>query len=184
MNPRTQSIETASFSSKIRLYILLVVGFYLFISIIGIPFLLFWFAGLGQLFSRRYHENLRCKLTDRNLNYRKGVLFRVEKTIPLENIQDLTFIENPILNALELRILKIETAGHSNPQGSDMKLIGIVDAGAFKEKVLLQREILTSGRRSTTAIHGGAEGPAEEGMMDILKEIRDILSDIRKNKGP
>jgi putative membrane protein len=179
MNPQSKTIETASFSEKIRLYILLTVGFYLFISIIGIPFLIFWFAGLGQLFSRRYHENLRCKLTERHLNFKKGVLFRVEKTIPLENIQDLTFIENPILNALELRILKIETAGHSNPQGSDMKLVGIVDAGTFKEKVLQQREILTSGMHYKSSAEGGASSRDQEEMLGLLKEIRDLLSDIR-----
>ena len=181
MSTQSKTIETAEFSTKIRLYILLTVGFYLFISLIGIPFLLFWFAGLGQIFSRKYQENLRCKLTERHLNFKKGVLFRVEKTIPLENIQDLTFIENPILNALELRILKIETAGHSNPQGSDMKLVGIVDAADFKDKVLLQREVLTSGRKPS-AMPGVDQGEANQGeVTELLKEIRDILNEI-KNK--
>ena len=181
MSTQSKTIETAEFSTKIRLYILLTIGFYLFISLIGIPFLLFWFAGLGQLFSRRYQENLKCKLTDRHLNFKKGLLFRVEKTIPLENIQDLTFIENPILNALELKILKIETAGHSNPQGSDMKLIGIVDAADFKDKVLLQREVLTSGHKPSAMPRVGTESGNQEEVTALLAEIRDILNDI-KNK--
>jgi len=44
------------------------------------------------------------------LEFKKGIFFRVEKTIPLENIQDLTFNEDPLLRYLDLRVLKIETA--------------------------------------------------------------------------
>ena len=72
-----------------------------------------------------------CTLTERHLSFKKGVIFKAGKTIPLEN---------PLLKAFNLRILKIETAGQSNPQGSDMKLIGIIDTVEFKNKVLRQRD--------------------------------------------
>ena len=42
-----------------------------------------------------------------NGKFRKGILFRVEKTIPLENIQDVTFIEGPILRLYHLSILRV-----------------------------------------------------------------------------
>ncbi len=86
-------IKKVEFNPKIKSYILIVVSFIFFISIIGIPILIVWFLGLGQYISKRYYENLECQLTNRHLEFKKGVLFRVEKTIPLENIQDLTFIE-------------------------------------------------------------------------------------------
>ncbi len=105
-SPKT--IKRAEFSPKIKTYVMLYVGFLLFVTIIGIPILIFWLLGLGQYASRRYYENLKCLLTDRHLIFSKGAFYKVEKTIPLENIQDLTFLENPILNLLELRILKIE----------------------------------------------------------------------------
>ena len=105
------------------------------------------------------------------------MLFKVEKTIPLENIQDLTFIENPLLKYLDLRILKIETAGQSNPQGSDMKLIGIINASDFKEQVLHQRELLKTDNR----IDISKSEASNEQIIDLLKEIKDIINDI-KNK--
>lgn len=132
MTHLSYTVQVAELNPKIKTYTLLVVGFFMLVTLAGIPLLIFWFLGLGQYFSRRYCENLKCKLTDRHLVYKKGVLFKVEKTIPLENIQDLTFIENTLLNVLELRILKIETAGHSNPQGNDMKLIEILDSAIEK----------------------------------------------------
>lgn len=166
-------IQKAVFSLKIKTYILLVVGFFLFISIIGIPFLIIWILGFGQYYSKKFYENLKCQLTARHLVFSKGAFFKVEKTIPLENIQDLTFIENPILNLLELRVLKIETAGSSNPHGSDMKLIGINDAELFKQKVLDQRELLVRKPSIKNDLSNKDESLA------VLLEIRDLLKDIK-----
>jgi putative membrane protein len=169
-------IQKAEFSPKIKTYILLFVAFFMMLTIIGIPLLLFWFFGLGQYISRRYYENLKCDLTERHLIFNKGTFFKVEKTIPLENIQDLTFLQNPILNLLELKILKIETAGGSNPHGSDMKLIGIIEADTFKQKVLHQREMITKQSSGRSVEFNDAESHA------LLIEIRDLLKEIKNSR--
>ena len=163
-------ILEADFSPKIKTYVLLYVGLILLLTLIGIPLLLVWLLGLGQRVSRLYYDNLKCQLTDRHLIYSKGAFFKVEKTIPLENIQDLTFLQNPILNLLELRILKIETAGGGHSQASDMKLIGITDAEGFKQEVLNQREALRMKAERN-------QDPELEGneTLEVLKEIRDLL---------
>lgn len=171
----TTVIKKATFSKNIKTYIVLVVSFFLLISIIGIPILIIWLLGLGQHIGKRYYNSLECQLTTKHLEFKKGVFFRVEKTIPLENIQDLTFIENPILKYLDLRVLKIETAGNSNPKGSDMKLIGIIDAANFKNEVLEQRESLQSKPISS-------EEKTSNKTEVLLDEIKDILLDIRKNQ--
>jgi len=177
MNNNSSTVESVEFNPKIKRYLLWSTALILTVTIIGIPFLIILLMGPGQYFSKRYYENLKCKLTERHLVFKKGVLFKIEKTIPLENIQDLTFIENPLLKALDLRILKIETAGQSNPQGSDMKLIGIIDSQLFKEKVLRQRELIKTDALLPTA----SSESSNEHILDILKEIKDILKDI-KNK--
>ncbi|PIA81188.1 hypothetical protein BFR04_14680 [Gaetbulibacter sp. 4G1] len=176
MTTDSNIIKKAEFNPKIKTYILLVVSFFLLISIVGIPILIIWFLGLGQYISKRFYENLKCQLTNRHLEFKKGVLFKVEKTIPLENIQDLTFIENPLLKALDLRILKIETAGQSNPKGSDMKLVGILNSSEFKELVLKQREIIQSNPKDNSQITSSSEKTNV-----LLEEIRDLLNEI-KNK--
>lgn len=178
MIPTTTKIQEASFNPKIKTYVLLTVAFFLTISFAGIPLLLPWFLGLGQVMSKRYYENLKCSLTQKHLEFKKGVLFKVEKTIPLENIQDLTFIENPLLKYLDLRVLKIETAGNSNPKGSDMKLIGIVGASDFKKQVLYQRELLVNQNKRPE--HQNGEDTQKE-TLKVLGEIRDILEDMRNN---
>lgn len=73
---------------------------------------------------------------------------------------------------LDLRVLKIETAGQSNPQGSDMKLIGIKDAASFKEQVLNQREVIQSNQK------GNSQSISESKKTNmLLEEIRDLLNE-------
>jgi len=122
----------ASFNELIKSYLLFYIGFFLLISIIGIPLLLVWFLGVGQWWSKHYFEKLSCELTDRSLHFKKGIFVQVEKTIPLENIQDVTFIEGPFLRYYNLCILRIETAGQSAHGSNQMQLIGILDAPAFR----------------------------------------------------
>jgi len=178
MISESKTIQVADFNPKIKKYIIFTVAFFLTITVVGIPFLIIWLLGFGKYISGRYYESLKCELTSNHLEFRKGAIFKIEKTIPLENIQDLTFIENPFLRYFDLRILKIETAGQSNPaEGSDMKLVGIVNSADFKQNILHQRELLKAGNISEN-IDTELGTPQTN---KILLEIRDILNDI-KNK--
>lgn len=169
-------IQQAAFNPKIKNYLFWIIAFYLTITLIGIPFLIFWFLGYGKYISKRYFDNLKCKLTDRHLMFSKGVFFKVEKTIPLENIQDLTFIDNPFLKYFDLRILKIETAGQSKPEGSDMKLVGIMNAADFKDNVLQQMAL----QKSVNQPESLQIEASTKKTLSILMEIRDSLNEIKK----
>ena len=175
MIQESKILETADFNPKIKAYLLISIALIMTVTIIGIPFIIIWFLGLGQYYCKRYYENLVCTLSERHLNFKKGVMFKVEKTIPLENIQDLTFLENPLLKAFNLRILKIETAGQSNPQGSDMRLIGILDTVKFRNKVLRQRELLSTEVLKPPKTNESSQ----DQVLNELKEIRKLLREIR-----
>jgi len=131
--------------------------------------------GLGKYIGKQFYNNLCCQLSDTSLEFKKGILFKVEKTIPLENIQDLTFNENPLSRYLGLNILKIETAGQSNPSGSDMTLIGIIKSEDFKQKVLQQRELLKSGNKPV----GTPSSSENNKIVNVLTEIKNILTAIK-----
>ncbi|MFT7298572.1 MAG: putative membrane protein [Sphingobacteriales bacterium] len=85
MSASVTLIQQAEFNPRIKSYIFWVGVMIIAITVFGIPLLLIWCLGLGQYFSRRYYENLHCKLATRHLQFKKGVFFKVEKTIPLEN---------------------------------------------------------------------------------------------------
>ena len=177
MISESRIIQTADFNPKIQTYILLSGVLILTISVVGIPLIIIWMMGLGKYIGKQFYNNLCCQLSDTSLEFKKGILFKVEKTIPLENIQDLTFNENPLSRYLGLNILKIETAGQSNPSGSDMKLIGILKSEDFKKKVLQQRELLKAGSKPVSVI----SSPENNQIVNVLTEIKDILTEIKNS---
>ena len=138
----------AKFNPLIRPYLVLQIGFILAMTIVGIPLALIWFLGVGQWWARHYFAKLDCHLDDKKLRYRKGILVTVEKTIPLENIQDVTFIEGPILRHFHLSTLKFETAGSGAGQANDMHLTGIIDAHDFRNRILDARDALKQRGRA------------------------------------
>ena len=132
----------AKFNPLIKPFLVVQIGVAMAITIIGLPFALIWFLGVGRWWAQHYYDKLECHLTETTLRYRKGILVQIEKTIPLENIQDVTFLEGPLLRHFQLSTLKFETAGHGGPQSSEMKLTGIVDAHEFRNMIMVAREAL------------------------------------------
>jgi putative membrane protein len=168
---QNQTLLRATFNPVVRTYLLLYVGLTLIFTIIGIPFGIIWFCGIGQWWARHYFAKLECELTERTLHFKQGIFVQIEKTIPLDTIQDLTFVEGPILRYFNLCILKIETAGKGESAGlsgfgNEMSFIGIVDAQNFRQAVLNQRQTLMDMRNSN------ANSATDS---SILVEIRDLL---------
>ncbi|MDX1641707.1 MAG: PH domain-containing protein [Balneolaceae bacterium] len=173
---KAHTLIEAQFNPKIKTYINALVILISCLTIVGIIFVPFWLI-FGRMYLNRYFDSLFCELTTRALKFKKGVLFQVERTIPLDKIQDLTFREGPLLRHFGLSILKVETAGQSVQGGTDMSLIGIVDAREFREKVIDQRDKITdlgssSSKKITT--------PTDESSSDTLQAILETLQRIEK----
>jgi putative membrane protein len=173
MTQQETIIREATFNPKVKTYIFVVVLFYLITSIVGIVLVPFWLFGLGQWLSTKFFHTLTCRLSDKNLRFSRGIIIHVEKTIPLENIQDLSFIGGPILRWFGLTIIKVETAGGGGPRHNNMmSMIGINDAEAFKSAILEQREevIRTKNQQQMK--------PSDMHTTELLGDIKDLLQSI------
>lgn len=166
----------ARINPLIKPFLVLQIGAVMIASVIGIPVALVWFLGVGRWWARHYYERLECHLSDKTLRYRKGILVQVEKTIPLENIQDVTFVEGPILRHFHLSTLKFETAGSSAGQASDMHLTGIVDAHDFRNRILAARDALKQRQRGDSVAAGAASDAQLEAMRAIERKLDDIIA--------
>ena len=164
----------ARFNPIIRTYLLLYVTFILMTTIVGIVLIPIWLLGVGQWWSRHYFDKLDCELSERSLRFQKGIFVQVEKTVPLENIQDVTFVAGPLLRFFNLCILKFETAGQSPNQAHDMELIGIIDAQTFRTQILNQRQKLMTARTGQHSQHLVSIDHA------LLTEVRDVLRSIHQ----
>jgi putative membrane protein len=180
--PAPTVIHTARFNPLYRPYLVITIGLTMIVSIIGIPLAPFWFCGVGQWWARHYYNLLQCQLSDRALRFRKGILVQVEKTIPLENIQDVTFVEGPVLRRFNLSTIKFETAGHSGGQAHDMQLTGIIDAQDFRNRILAARDALRAQRAgdASVAAHrdAGEAGLQSQEQLRILRAMSERLDEI------
>ncbi len=158
----TDAADTrAAFNPLIRPYLVAQGAFILAVTIVGIPLAIIWLLGVGQWWARHYFDKLDCHLDAKKLRYRKGILVTVEKTIPLENIQDVTFIEGPILRHFHLSTLKFETAGSGAGQANDMHLTGIIDAHDFRNRILEARDALKQQGRDPHAAAASSNSESE-----------------------
>jgi membrane protein YdbS with pleckstrin-like domain len=169
----TTTTLRAEFNPLIRPYLVITIGFTMVVTIIGIPIAIVWFLGLGQWWARHYFEKLECELTDKSIRFRKGILVQVEKTIPLENIQDVTFIEGPVLKHFNLSTLKFETAGASNPAMANMELTGIIDAQEFRNRILSARDALKQNSGASAASLAN-----QDSTLAVLQRIEVKLNEI------
>lgn len=164
------STLSAEFNPLIRPYLLITIGFTMICTIIGIPLAILWFLGVGQWWCRHYFDKLDCTLDDKVLRFRKGILFQIEKTIPLENIQDVAFIEGPLLRQFNLSTLKFETAGSSHGEAANMQLTGIIDAHDFRNEIMARRDALKS--------RSSAQGSTADAQLAVLQGISAKLDEL------
>jgi len=167
-------LASAQFDRRLILYWWLMSNFSFLITVVGILLIPVWIF-VGYFVHMKQYENLGMDLTDRSLNVRKGWLFKKQQNIPLDKITDMAVIEGPILSAMGLCHLTIETAGGSGGGGS-AQLTGVADALGFRDLVLRQRDGIA---------HKGVEATSMQTQTssaeNVLVEIRDILRRIEES---
>ncbi|MDA0814266.1 MAG: PH domain-containing protein [Verrucomicrobia bacterium] len=169
-------ILRATFNPKVKTYWVISSTLVFVTSIVGIPLLIIWLP-LAYVFAERYLQSLECVLTDRAVKLKSGVWNKVEKTIPLDKVTDLGLAQAPIMRALDIERVSVETAGSSSP-GALASVIGINNGRAFRDAVLQQKELLGASQhqhlRDTGAATVAPAGQNEE-QTQLLREIRDCL---------
>jgi membrane protein YdbS with pleckstrin-like domain len=181
MDENNQIIREATFSPKVKTYIFLVVLFYLIITIIGWVVIPFWIFGLGKWLSNKFFHTLKCTLTHKQLKFSKGLILHIEKTIPLENIQDLSFIGGPVLRWFGLTLIKVETAGGGGQHSNNMmSMIGIENAEEFKVMILNQREKIIKEKNQHSFAAPTTVDSGNNLNDKLLTEIKNELVEIKK----
>jgi putative membrane protein len=170
-------LREARFDSKLPSYWMISTLIGLTATVIGIPFIPLVLI-FGWAFFQKRFEALQCRLTERSLHIKRGVIFRSEKNIPLDKIQDIGMTEGPLLRRLGLASLAVETAGQSSPQGAaDAALVGVVDAPAFRDAILEQRDRVAgsgSAREFEAASSPGLDASSAQLLLRISESLERI----------
>ncbi len=170
---RDEVLLAAEFDGAVMGYGRLAVSLLLVITVVGIPLIPLWLIW-STSYLPKAHARLSARLTPTSLELTQGVYFRSDSTIPLDRITDVKLYDNPVMSRYGIQALKVETAGQSGTSSSEGYLPGIMDAAAFRDAVLRQREMLQDGGAPATA----AAQPAASSENELLVEIRDLLRSI------
>ncbi|MDT0594660.1 PH domain-containing protein [Glaciecola petra] len=160
-------LKSAEFDPKVKQYWLVVWLLLSIVTLFLIPFIPITII-IILLVSQSILDAMSAELFDRKLVVKKGILFKVEKSIPLEKITDVGLTQGPVMRMFGLYRLDFETAGQSGA-GALVSKLGIVDAIEFRESILAQKDSLTITAPAST----------DEKPTDTLVEILDTLKDIK-----
>ena len=174
---RTETvIVEAEFDEKLILYWMLGVQLMLLVVVVTIPLMPLWLI-FGWAVHRKQYARLSTRLTEGSLEISRGYVFRMEKNVPLDRIQDLTMTEGPLLRLLGLARLHVETAGQNVGGGGGAHLVGVINAPAFRDAVLSQaakvRESRGDGVNSRPATSASNRHDSES-LAALLESVRRI----------
>lgn len=170
-------IWDAEFNDAVTTYWLLNGALICVVTIVGIPILPIWYFA-GKWFTRKYLASHKCTLTNRSLKVAKGVFVKIEKTVPLDRITDVSVVQGPIMRHFDIEALSVETAGQSSI-GSLIHLSGIKQGREFRDAVLNQRDLVVGSFEQTNEMPAQSE-LGDAATVELLTEIRDSLLRIEK----
>ncbi len=164
MSKSEQKLATAEFDPKVKTYWLvlgLFTGLFTIVGIVFIPLVVI----IISLVSQRILDAMSAELFERKLVVKRGVFTKVEKSIPLEKITDVSLTQGPLMRYFGLYKLAFETAGQSG-EGALVSLLGVVNATDFRETILAQKDALTEGKQ--------ADANTRDPMIELLESVRSI----------
>jgi putative membrane protein len=164
------ALKSAIFDKNVKkywlLFWLLLLSFtFFFIPLIPLILIFVW------LISQRQLNAMSAELFERKLVVKRGIWFRVEKSIPLEKITDVGLTQGPLMRLFKLYRLDFETAGQTS-QGALVSMLGIVDAMEFRESILFQKDALQ--KNGPQALTSSSELNAEK------SDIRDLVASVKR----
>jgi membrane protein YdbS with pleckstrin-like domain len=181
MQPTYEHLPTkAVFSPRIQPYLIISLALVMAVTVIGIPLAIIWCLGLGQWWARRYVDKLHCELNEHTLLINTGLMLQTEKSIALESIHDVTLIGGPVLRLFQLQALRIDTAKPNPRQPSAAMQVGIVNAAAFRDRILQARDaLLAKDAHTSMVVQGKAVATTDsDAQLAALQSIQRSLDEI------
>lgn len=104
----------------------------------------FWIAAIffipAVLFSVFRYLTFRYSIQDGKLVINQGLIFRNVRTVPVDRIQNLDFVQNVLHRAFGVAELKIETAAGSEPEAR-LRVLSLEQIEKLRDSIFGQREL-------------------------------------------
>ncbi|MBQ4834354.1 PH domain-containing protein [Pseudoalteromonas sp. MMG010] len=176
----TQVLASAAFDLKVKNYWMTLGVLCCLLSFVAIPLIPFiliiiWLLG-GKVLSA-----MSAKLLPRKLIVKRGVIFKEEKSIPLDKVTDVGLSQGPLMRLFGLYRLSFETAGQSG-NGALVSLLGVVNASDFREAVLAQKELINNTHETQNKGEDQSQLELIRALTYSVKNIEQTLITLLDNK--
>ena len=116
---------------------------------LGLILLAVWLLSFGNWWISLIYRRLFYEVDEDSLNIRKGVIFHVEKVIPLEKITDMKLMQGPVARHYGVYTVFVQTAGMGTqfPEAT-MSFESHEKAVEVRERVMLARKKLLKNPRA------------------------------------
>lgn len=114
-----------------------------------------------------YYETVVYHVTDSEISWKRGIWFRQTGIVPYTRITNIDIIQGPIMRALGISTLRIQTAGYSGQAAAELRLQGIEEPEAL-------RELIMGFVRGSAPVATGTYAETASPEMQLLQEVREI----------
>jgi len=121
-----------------------------------------------------YYASMWYELRDDEMSWKRGVWFRKTGIVPYNRITNLDIRQGPVMRALGISTLSIQTAGYSGQAVPEIRIEAIEQAEELRE--LIRTRVRESGRSGDGTGSGAPVLPSRTASTDmqILDEVRKI----------
>ena len=130
-----------------------------------------------------YCRSITYEIGAEELVVRRGIITRSEDTVPYSMITNIIVRRGPLDRWLGMGSLHVHTAGYSQQQGAEAKLVGLVEYEAIRDAVLQAARRAHVGTQPLAAKMpaAGAEPNLAEIGNAILAELRAVRSRLERS---
>ena len=138
---------------------------------------------LFVIWVRLYYESMWYELREDEMSWKRGVWFHTTGIVPYNRITNLDIKQGPVMRALGISTLALQTAGYSGQAVPEIRIEGMEHAEELRE--ILRSLVRQTGTRGDGT--GGSEssspahaGTTDQRILDELVRIRLVLEQQKK----
>jgi uncharacterized protein len=124
-----------------------------------------------------YYDSMWYELRDDEMSWKRGVWFRRTGIVPYNRITNLDLVQGPVMRALGISTLSIQTAGYSGQAVPEIRIEAIEQAEELRELVrtLVRGHSGGDGTGTGVPVQRGPPGSTDVQILDELRKIRALL---------